>query len=87
MKFHVEPGTETVRAIRSDRYLGHVDELGENLSSQLGGRPAQHHQLNPLGNTVAQGYRALHHGDVLHAAAADVVLVVYKLTGRAERRA
>lgn len=59
-----------------NRYLGHVDELGENLSSQLSGRPAQHHQLNPLGDTITQGDGTLHRRDVLHAAVTDVVLVV-----------
>lgn len=53
-----------------------MDELGENLSSQLSGRPAQHHQLNPLGDTITQGDGTLHGRDVLHAAVADVVLVV-----------
>lgn len=64
-----------------------MDKLGENLSSQLSRRPAQHHQLNPLGDTVTQGDGTLHHWDVLHAAVADVVLIVYKLAERAERRA
>lgn len=64
------------------QYLCNVDELGENLRSQLSGRPAQHHQLNPLGDSVAQGDGTLHHGDVLHAAASNVILVVYKLTER-----
>lgn len=62
-----------------------MDKLGENLRSQLCGRPAQHHQLNPLGDTIAQGDGTLHHRDVLHAALANVILVVYKLAQRAER--
>lgn len=53
-----------------------MDKLGENLSSQLSGRSAQHHQLNPLGDPVTQGYGTLHRRDVLHAAVTDVVLVV-----------
>lgn len=64
-----------------------MDKLCENLSSQLSGRPAQHHQLNPLGDTITQGNGTLHHGDVLHAAASNVILIVYKLAQRAERGA
>lgn len=65
-----------------NHYLCNVDKLGENLSSQLSSRPAQHHQLNPLGDTIAQGNGTFHHGDVLHAAAANVILIVCKLTER-----
>lgn len=71
------------------RYLGHVDELGENLGPELSGGPAQHHQLDPLGDAVAQGDGTLHHRDVLHAAVANVVLIVCKLAqrrGRVNRR-
>lgn len=64
-----------------------MDKFGENLSSQLSGRPAQHHQLNPLGDTITQGYGTLHYRDVLHAALANVILIVDKLEERAERRA
>ena len=60
-------------------YLGHVNKLGENLRSQLSCRPAQHHELHPLGDTITQGDGTFHGGDVLHAAAADVALVVDKL--------
>lgn len=70
-----------------NHYLCHVDKLGENLSSQLSGRPAQHHQLNPLRDTITQGDGTLHHGDVLHAAASNVILVVYKLAESRERGA
>jgi len=63
----------------SAAYLGHVNKLGENLSSQLRCRPAQHHELHPLGDTITQGDGTFHCGDVLHAAAADVALVVGEL--------
>ncbi len=72
---------------RSNRYLRHVNKLGENLSSQLSGWPAEHHQLNPLGDTITQGYGTLHRGDVLHAAVADVVLIVPKLAKSTKSRA
>lgn len=62
-----------------------MDELGEHLGSKLSGRPAQHHQLDPLGDSVTQGYGTLHHGNVLHAAVANVILIVDKLAQRAER--
>lgn len=61
-----------------------MDELGENLSSQLSSWPAQHHQLNPLGDPITKGNGTLQHGDVLHAAAFDVILKVYKLMKEAE---
>lgn len=64
------------------RYLGHVDELGENLGPELSGGPAQHHQLDPLGDAVAQCDGALHHRDVLHAAVANVILIVCKLRNK-----
>lgn len=63
-----------------------MDKLGENLSSQLSGGSAQHHQLNPLGDTITKGYGTLHHRDVFHAAVANVILIVDKLEERAERR-
>lgn len=62
-----------------------MDELGENLCSELSGGPAQYHQLDPLGDAVAQGDGTLHHGDVLHAAVANVVLIVCKLAWRRGR--
>ena len=63
----------------SNRYLGHMDKLGENLRSKLSRRPAQHHQLDPLGDAITQRDGALHHWDVLHAAVPNVILIVYKL--------
>lgn len=71
----------------SNHYLGHMDKLGENLCSKLSRRPAQHHQLDPLGDAITQGDGALHHWDVLHAAVPNVILIVYKLAQSAERRA
>lgn len=59
-----------------------MDELGEDLCSQLSCRPTQNHELHPLGDTIAQRNGTFHHGVVLHAATADVVLVVCKLEKR-----
>lgn len=72
---------------RFNHYLCHVDKLSENLSSQLSCWSAQHHQLNPLGDPITQGDGTLHYRDVLHAAATNVILIVYKLAKRAERGA
>lgn len=63
-----------------------MDKLGENLSSQLSSRPAQHHQLNPLGDPITQGDGTLHHRNVLHAAVGNVILIVYKLAEREGER-
>lgn len=63
-----------------------MDELGENLGPELSGGPAQHHQLDPLGDAVAQGDGALHGRDVLHAAVANVVLIVCKLPWRSVKQ-
>lgn len=60
-------------------YLRHANKLGENLSSQLSRRPYQDHELYPLGDTITQSDGTFHCGDVLHAAVADVALVVGKL--------
>lgn len=62
-----------------------MDELGENLGPKLSGGSAQHHQLDPLGDAVAQGDGTLHHWDVFHAAVANVVLIVCKLAQRRGR--
>lgn len=43
-------------------YLCYIDELGENLGSELRGRSAEHHELYPLGDTITQCNGTLHHG-------------------------
>lgn len=62
-----------------------MDELGEHLGPELSGGPAQHHQLDPLGDAVAQGDGTLHHWNVLHAAVSNVVLIVCELAWRRRR--
>lgn len=43
-------------------YLRYIDKLGENLGSELRCRPTEHHELYPLGDTIAQCNGALHRG-------------------------
>lgn len=62
-----------------------MNKLGENLRPQLSRWSTQHHQLDPLGDAVTQRNGTLHHGDVLHAAGANIFQIVYELMEETER--
>lgn len=70
-EIHLSPGHTN-----SATHLSHLDELNEDFSSELRGGAAEHHQLHPLGDAVAQGYGPLHGGVLLHTAVHHVILIV-----------
>lgn len=59
-----------------------MDELDEDLCAQLRGGTAEHHQLYPLGDAIAQGDGPLHGGVLLHAAIYEVILIIRELEGK-----
>ena len=63
-------------------YLGHVDELGEDLGSLLGCVSAEDHQLDPLGDAVAHHDGTFQRRVVPHRAAHHVAVVVQELTNQ-----
>lgn len=63
-------------------HLSHLDELDEDFCPELGGGAAEHHQLYPLGNAVAQGNGSFHGGVLLHTAIYKVILIIRELGGR-----
>lgn len=60
-------------------HLSHLDKLDEDFSSELWGGAAEHHQLHPLGDAIAQGNGPLHGGVLLHAAVHQVILIIGEL--------
>lgn len=63
-------------------HLSHLDKLDEDFSSELWGGAAEHHQLHPLGDAVAQGNGPLHGRVLLHAAVHQVILIIGELGGK-----
>lgn len=73
-EIHLSPGHTG-----SATHLSHLDELDEDFRPELRGGPAEHHQLHPLGDAVAQCDGPLHGGVLLHTAVHHVVLIVGEL--------
>ena len=63
-------------------YLGHMDELGEDLGSLLGCVSAEDHQLHPLGDPVTHHDGALQRRVVPHRALHYIASVVQELANQ-----
>lgn len=61
-------------------YLCYMNELGEDLCSLLWGVSVEDHELDPLGDSVAQHDRALERRIIPHWAVNHVTAVVQELT-------